>query len=163
MHAVLPGDYLTLHSVAKSNLPPEKKTGIMRMFEQMRGGDTALATASRDQIIVKASKPTVAIGSGLLGIILGAIDAHVGLDVDVKGVKVPVDGVLGLAALLGSSEMGAYEDHARIGGALGLFSAGFRKGGEWSGGKKVAATSSTTTTAAAGDENDPIARAAADL
>ena len=127
-------DLSVLDHVAQSNLPAEKKTSIRRFFEKMTGGvlstSNAVGHVSAAGSAVREGGESLLIGAGL-----GLLDAEKGLDYTIGNNKVPIDGVLAAAGLLGSIALANHPlgiaPDLRHAGSLSLAILTFRKTKEW--------------------------------
>jgi hypothetical protein len=147
---------LVLHEINQSNIPAAKKSAIRSWYDRMTGSITGFA---HNTVAGHVREGTHAIRQGgealITGAALGLIDAEHGLDMG----KIPIDGVIAAAGLIGSVVMahdpyGISADVRNIGSdALAILT--FRKTKAW---REKAKGKST-----AHGEDDPIAIAAADL
>lgn len=121
--------------VQASNLPAKEKSAITSLIARVRGGTASLSgAAARAKMHMAAGGQALRQGgeAGVVGGLLGVLHAEKGLDMNVKGHSVPVDGVVAAVALAGSVAL-AHEEFGpdlRNAGSAALSILAFRKGAE---------------------------------
>lgn len=158
-------DLSVLDHVAQSNIPVEKKTSIRRFFERMTGGvvssSNALGHVSATGAALREGGESLLVGGGL-----GLLDAEKGLDFTIGNNKVPVDGVIAAAGLIGSIVMANHPlgiaPDLRHAGSLSLAILTYRKTKEWRENSKKAPPGAHGE-GHAGFGDDPILKIAAEL
>jgi len=131
------GEELVFSSLDQSNIPVREKSQIRRWFEKTTGltrfGGRTTATVREVGLGIRQAGE-----GGLTGAALGAAHASLKTGLDVK--KVPIDGVVAVAGLVGAAVM-AEEEMAhdlRNVGTAGLTVLAFRKGYDFVAEKKLA-------------------------
>jgi hypothetical protein len=145
----------TVRYIEQSNMPTEvKKTAIRSMFEKLTGGAASHAAGyARESMHVVRQYGE----GGVIGGLLGFVDAEYGLDI---GGKVPLDGLIAAAGAFSS----VWLTHDLYGISADMRNAGsqafaimfYRKTKEW---REAAGR----RTAKVHGEDDPILACAADL
>lgn len=149
----LPSQALALHSLARSNMPVEQKTGIMKFYESVFGNGSAGIAVSHP---IREGFHAIRKGgeAAFTGLALGSLDSALG-GLDYKGY--PIDGIIaalgfGGALLSGGDPTGIATDMSNVASdALAILA--YRKTKAWRDG--VAKQNGR-----ANGEDDPIAVAA---
>lgn len=115
-------DYSLVRAAEGSNLAPSEKTQLRRIYERINSVGMARV---KHHAVETAQSFRHGSESMVTGAILGLVDAEVGLDIQTKHTKVPIDGVLGFMMLAGAAYPGPGEfigrDMQNVGGtAIGI-------------------------------------------
>lgn len=167
-------DLISYQSLASSNLPTRQKSALARLVERVGGPGAAMSRVKAHAMAtgqaVRQGGESVVVG-GLLGV--AHVELKTGLDVTVKGTKLPADAIGGAAAMIAGVAL-AQEEYSRDlinagSAALTVFS--FRKAGEFAAKKKAERGGGPPGGRMAGEdyadwgaeEDDAIVRAARNL
>lgn len=112
-------EYSLVRAAEGSNLAPHEKTSLRKLYERIN-------TVGMARVKHHATETAQSFRQGsesvIAGALLGLIDAEVGLDIQTKHTKVPVDGVLGFALLAAAAYPGPGEfigrDMQNVGGTF---------------------------------------------